>query len=348
MARYFIGGVANITLYDGNDIILKSTTLSDSSMELSVDKQEVRGGQGAKLYGQYFHTSQLQLTLTDIMFSLDYVALNTGSVKNIGGVAYGSETITLGASGAGSITGTAIPFNTTYVAWVRPQGGDNYTTVTLDSTTHKNFTYAAGAEGDVVCVSYPISSSGQYISIPATIIPSTVHAVMEANLYNGGGSTNDVNTATLAGTAIIDIPRLQLTGAQTISMTSTGVSTTPLTGMALAVDSGTCSDDAVYGTFTTNLTGENWYDNMTMISFNDQTISLATNGTAQIITYAIAPATAPYTVPVADLTFAGGDQAIATVDATGKVTAVGTGNCIITVTAKNKASLNGIVQVTVA
>jgi hypothetical protein len=347
MARYFIGGVANATFYNGSDIILKSQTLSESTINISADKVEVRGGIGAKLLGQYFHTSQMQMTLTDAVFNLDYIAMNAGAVKNIGGVDYATETITLGSGGAGTITGTPIMFGSAYVGWAAIQGTDTYQTVTINPTS-KAFTYTGGTTGTVVCITYPITSSGEYITIPATIIPSTVHAVLTANLYNAGGSTNDISTATLVGHVNIDIPRLQLMGTQNISMTATGVSNTPLSGMALAVDSASCDGAAYYATITT-ATSENWYDNLTMLSFLDGTISVATGNSANIVTYGVGANIAPYLIAPANLTYTGatGSEAVATV-AAGVITPVAAGTTTYVVSITAKPEVNGTVTITVA
>ena len=48
-----------------------------------------------KLYGRYAHTSTFDLKLTDAMFSLEYLAMNTGSDVELGGDAMKDEKLTV-------------------------------------------------------------------------------------------------------------------------------------------------------------------------------------------------------------------------------------------------------------
>jgi len=346
MSQYFIGGVANVHLYNGTTLIAKSTTLTDSSIEISDDKVEVRGGIGAKLLGQYFHTSAFKMSLTDTIFDLNYVALNTGSDVNVGGYDYTTETVTLASGGVGTLTGTPIPFLTTYVGWARIQGTTGgYQTVTINNTA-KTFNFAGGTAGDVVCIEYPTSATGTNIQVPATIIPSTVHAVMKANLYRAGGSVNDVSTSALVGNVVVDVPRLQLSGSQTISMTATGVSNTPLSGMALAVEDASCNETAIYATIYQNDSAFTWYNALTMLSVNPSVVSLAATETATITTYGVGVGYAPYAVPTSELTYTPADPSIATAT-NGVITAVAPGTTAIVVSSTENTSLKAIVSVTV-
>lgn len=45
--------------------ILSAKTLTDSSLSFSVSMEDVRAGQGAKLYGRFAHTSGMTISLTD-------------------------------------------------------------------------------------------------------------------------------------------------------------------------------------------------------------------------------------------------------------------------------------------
>ena len=67
----FLAGVANAEIFKGNDLFSTAKTLIDSSITIGVSAEDIRAGQGAKLYGKYFHTSTFDLKMTDAMFRLE-------------------------------------------------------------------------------------------------------------------------------------------------------------------------------------------------------------------------------------------------------------------------------------
>ncbi len=112
MQNYFLAGVATVELLKEDQLFATAKTLLDTSITIDVSEQEVRGGQGNKLFGKYFHTSKFDAKLTDTMFRLEYLAANIGSDITVGSNMFTEEEITLGAGGAGTIVGTPVDFET--------------------------------------------------------------------------------------------------------------------------------------------------------------------------------------------------------------------------------------------
>lgn len=65
MEKYFIAGVGRCMLFKGNDLFADCRTLADSSITLGVTAEDIRGGEGNKIWGQYFHDSTFSMKLTD-------------------------------------------------------------------------------------------------------------------------------------------------------------------------------------------------------------------------------------------------------------------------------------------
>lgn len=65
-ANIFTAGPARALFFYGQDLIGVGTTLSDTTFDSSITAEEVRGGQGNLLYGQYFHDSSLSVSITDV------------------------------------------------------------------------------------------------------------------------------------------------------------------------------------------------------------------------------------------------------------------------------------------
>ena len=77
MSKYFLAGVANAEIFDGeNNLFATAKALTDSSITIGVNSEEVRGGEGAALRGKYFHSSSFGLRMTSAMFEMEYIAAN--------------------------------------------------------------------------------------------------------------------------------------------------------------------------------------------------------------------------------------------------------------------------------
>ena len=230
MANYFIAGVGRALLFKGEELFADCRTLTDSSITIGVTAEDVRGGEGNALFGRYFHDSSFSLKLTDTMFNLEYIAANTGAVKNSGGNTFAYETLTSDSSGVITLGATPVPIVTNGTAYVWARKSSENVDMTRYTATGNTVTgLTASTE---YCVMYRKSIDGETITISSQFIPDTLHAVLTVALYSGDSCNPE--SATKAGEVVIDIPRLQLSGAQDISMTATGVANTPLEGNACA------------------------------------------------------------------------------------------------------------------
>lgn len=232
----FLAGVGRATLLDGERLVATANTLIDSSITIGLSFEELRAGAGNKLYGRYAHTSTFDLKLTDAMFSLEYLAMNTGSDVELGGDAMKDEKLTADGTGKITLTYNAVPMvgNTGIYAYVKKSGTDEgyqrYEVTGVDKATNEVNLGEAMKEAEV-CVRYMYHNDiASKITISANFIPKTLTCILEANLYNGGSC--DVETSTLAGKVIIRVPRFMLNGSQELSMSASGVSNTSIEGSA--------------------------------------------------------------------------------------------------------------------
>lgn len=342
--KNFIAGPAKVDAYLNGQLMFTAQTILDSSITLSVSKEEVRGGQGNALWGNYYHTSAMALNLTDIMFKLEYLALNTGSVIQQGADLFVEEQVTLGAAGNGTIVGTPVDVDDYgIVGWVSKAGADNWQRVTFNE---KTFQFAGGAEGDVVCVKYVANdATARKIVISSDFIPETVQLIMTANLYSGG---KNLATSTLSGQVQVNVPRFQFDGNQEISMTSTGVANSPMSGSALANESVSCDGKGYYAIITEKINGSNWYDNVYALAVMNSNITVAKDADATLEVMAIPYYGSAFPCDNANLTFTSITPGTATVGAnTGVVKGVAAGSTGITVVITGKPSVEDIAYVTV-
>lgn len=354
MARRILTGVANVDIFKGDELIATAKTLLDSSITVGVSAEDIRGGQGAQLFGKYYHSSTFDINLTDTMFKLEYIAFQTGSTISMGSSIFNDESITLGENGLGVIQGTPIAFGSYgVIGWVTVAGAEDYQKVslTLNAENKYEFTFPGGAVGDEVCIKYVTEDSAtRVISVSSNFIPDTVHLVMTANLYDGGsGATSDnASSGTRVGYITIDVPRFQFNGAQELAMSATGVASTPIAGSALASISANCNQSGYYAEIKETIIGSKWYDNVIMLAVEDSDFTLNTAETRNMHVYAVPRNGSSFLANNANLTFTSANPAIATVTANGGVvTAVSAGTTQIIVTITDKPEVEGVANVTV-
>lgn len=337
--KKFMTSVADVYGYDeNNQLIFTAKTLLDSSIEVTLGNTEVRGARGNQLQYVYYHSNAMNITLNDTQFNLALLAATTGQAITIGSDVYTEETITLGASGSGTVTGTPLAVEgTTIYGWVTQVNG----TTERVTFSGSSFSSSSGSSGDVVCVRYYVANaSARSITIPANVFPKVVRLVMEASLNSGDVSSNQI------GTVQFIVYRATLSGSFTLSMTSDGVSQTPLTAMALAYqdsETAACSNVPVYAKIIEIVNTANWYDDLIAIAVEGGSFSLATTtGTKTLVVYGVTsnPSEAPFIIDNAELSFTSGTPGVATAGLhTGLITGVSNGTSLITVVVDDKTSI---------
>lgn len=338
----FLTSVADVEAYnDSDELLFFGKALLDSSIEVATSNTDVRAGRGNQLQYVYYHSGEMTISITDAQWNLDMIAKNVGEDIVTGNNVYQEETITLGAGATGTVVGTPLAIQgSTIYGWVTHNGVDTPERVTF---TGSNFTSSVGAENDVVCVRYyALNSASRSVTVPANIIPANVRLVLRTQLNSSDSSSNVI------GETQIMIPKAQLSGAFSISMTPDGVASTPLTARALASDAlttGACSDEPIYATITEIITNANWYDNVIALAIEGGDFGLTTGQSKLLKVYAIPSTGAPFLPPVADLTFASDDAGVATVSAVGLVEWVGAGTAVIkaSITANTAIDANVVV-----
>ena len=343
MSKLFMTSVADAYLYDADDVLIGiSKTLMDSSIEVTVSNTDVRGGKGNPLQYILYNGPELNMTLTETQFSLDFLAATLGDTLGTGANVFTQEDVTLGGGGAGTITGTAIAYQTaTIYGWVTHSDG-TIERVTISGTS---FTSSYGSSGDDVCIRYyNLDSAAKQIVVNANIIPSIVRVELEAQLADSEASTNVV------GKVIFTVPKLALSGAFSMSMTPDGVANTPLTGRALSYTptSGTCANQAVLGYITRVIDSANWYDDAIALAIVGGDIALTHPDTQLITVKAVHSDGSVSEPPTADLTFDSGTPATATISGAGLITTVATGSSWIGVTITAKTEIDVYIDLTVS
>lgn len=282
--QHFLAGVGRALLFKGNDLIGVAKTLTESTFDFSITAEDVRGGQGNGLLGRYFHDSNMQVTLVDAMFDLQYMALSLGVNLESGGLSVKEEELAVGTDGTVTASETPVAFNGSMIGWYKKPSD---TELNIGTFTGSKMAISGGSQNDSYCVKYfYINENAKSIKIKSQYVPSELHVVIMNDLYSGDvGSQSD---ATRYGRLITDIPRLQMDGNQTLNLTATSAATINLTGSALAVLSGdTCEEDPYYGTMTEEIYGAKWQDDVVALAVENSDIELAKSASETLIVRAV-------------------------------------------------------------
>ena len=258
MAKRFLASVANVELFERVNGELKhfasAHTLTDSSIGFQISMEDVRGGQGAKLFGRFGHTTGMTLQMTDAMFDINYLRLNLGAKRSESTITsvLASEVKTWDGSSDITLDNTAVSVGhlcglEDVLCWAHKVDCKEGTSadIPLTVTGTPNKTIAAAqltgkfVAGDVITISYFKNDPASVLyDVSATFIPGEVMAVMTANEY--AGDSANVTTGEAVGQLVVKIPRLQLDGQFDLGLNMTSAATISLNGSALAaIDSAT-------------------------------------------------------------------------------------------------------------
>lgn len=282
--QHFLAGVGRALLFKGNDLIGVAKTLTESTFDFSITAEDVRGGPSNGLLGRYFHDSNMQVTLVDAMFDLQYMALSLGVNLESGGLSVKEEELAVGVDGTVTVSETPVAFSGSMIGWYKKPSDTEWS---IGTFTGSKMAISGASQSDPYCVKYfYINENAKSIKIKSQYVPSELHVVIMNDLYSGDvGSQSD---ATRYGRLITDIPRLQMDGNQTLNLTATSAATINLTGSALAVLSGdTCEDDPYYGTMTEEIYGAKWQDDVVALAVENSLIELGPYESESLIVRAV-------------------------------------------------------------
>lgn len=289
----------------------------------------------------------MSATITDALFNLQYLALNVGGNITIGGSSLVTESVTTTVANQIIITGTPVAFGTAgTVGFYTIEGQEDYKSISFVGKTANVSNLPIGSK---VCVTYNTNDDAmQTFTVPSAIIPSEVHLEMTYPLFAGGITNQTLSTSSQVGELIVDIPRFQLSGSTTLSMTASGVSNSSLSGQALAsYTTANCSDMGMYGTVKMKIYGKNWSEDLESMAVDGAEISMNTGEKLTLKVVGVFSGGITGVLNNSNLTFTSDAQATATVSNVGEIEAKQAGTTIIEITATDKPDIKAYAEVTV-
>ena len=338
------------------DLILTSPFLTESSISIGATKEEVRGGIGNMLIGNFNHSTSFGITATSPTFSLEYLALSVDGKISVGSNVLTNEEATIAVANQIKVSETPQPFQgKETIGWYKlPEEDINAwkkITFVKDIANANNL-----VEGQKVCVKYLSFNEGaRQFTVSSNFVPKICTVILTFPIY-ASGVDKSISLSSRIGHYEVEIPKFQFDVAQELSLTSSSTASVSLSGSALASFSDgvmNCNDIGNYAKITEVIYGDDGLSNVTSIvvaNTEDFELSKTEKATIDVRALFSGGMTLPTKMANEDLTFAVTSGTSATVDNKGIVTASAseTGDTIVDITVTKKPSLATKLVVTVS
>ena len=263
--KYFLGSVGTVEAFrrvNGElELAFRSKTLTDSGLNISTTKDDIRAGTGAPIQFSFYHDPSVEITLTDVLFDEKYIEAQLGADFVQGGKAYFTETRTAVES---KITLSKTPLtlaagcNTEeVVVWLTEKGQDNWRRAEQVSGSE----ISGLTTGTEYCVRYvAMDADARIAEITSEIIPQELFLVITAPVFSGDSCS--ASNGKKAGTITYEIPRFKLNGAQEFTMNMSSNQTMSLSGTALASEDGCDMTSSGLLRIIVKYNDLHWYSNL--------------------------------------------------------------------------------------
>lgn len=319
-AKNFLVSTADFALFYNNMLACTGTVNLNTSMEVTMQEQNINAGKGNKLIYSYKYGRELNINLEAADWNLRYLSVNLGNDINIKlDDAYDIYKCITINNGIGILPHTPIgnvaaEINADTTVEIVPDGN------TIDMKPYN-------IESGTVNVTYKFREMSQTIVIDAETSPKVYKLILTADKHN--------NKLGKVGTVEIEVPSFQPSGNFNIEFTPDGVTSTTIEGKALAVEGDTCdSGNAVYA-YVRERNDAEIEIIVSEIAASPGTIEL--DSTDKTLTETIeviglkGVSYAPVQLENEDCTFVSDNPDVAVADEAGIVTAVGKGTTKITI-----------------
>ena len=244
MAKLFLGSVGTVEAFekvgDKYKRAFVSKTLTDSGINTSISKEDIRGGSNASIQFSFYHDPNVEITLTDVVFKKEYLEGQLGTTFEAAGAHnYKSEAVK--CTTAGSITLSEQPLSLDFgacggdisIIWATEEGKDEWKTYEFTGKTINSADFKANKK---YCVRYCVADPKALIArVTTSILPKEYMLIITAPVFSGDSCASNGKRA---GTITYEIPRFRLNGGSEMAFNMSSNQTMNLAG--LAYSSETC------------------------------------------------------------------------------------------------------------
>lgn len=266
--KYFLGSVGTAEAFrrvnDRLELAFRSKTLTDSGLNISTTKDDIRAGTGAPIQFSFYHDPSVEITLTDVLFDEAYIEAQLGASFEQGGQSYLSKEFT---AKDGSVTLDPAPEalvagcrgEEEVLVWYSKVGENNWRRVAKGNIT--GATVSGLDAGARYCFRWIAHDDNVRVAeIYSNIIPQELFLIITAPIFSGDACSPSNGKA--AGTITYEIPRFKLNGAQDFTMNMSSNQTMSLSGVALATEDGCDEINSKLLRIIAKYDDLKWYENV--------------------------------------------------------------------------------------
>lgn len=316
-AKDFLVSTADFAMYYNGILACTGTTNLNTSIEVSMQEQNVNAGKGNKLIYSYKYGRELSVSLEAANWDIRYIAAQTGSqiAEGLTDVYRLAENVQItsgiGILGSTPVGDVAVELANGLIITATPEAK------TIDLTKY-------GIENECVKATYMYNRVAKSLTIDSESSPFVYELVLSADKHN--------NKLGKVGTVQVIIPSYQPSGNFTMNFTPDGVSSTSIEGKALSVEGDSCQDGSAVYAYVREFPDASTTVEVAEIAATPATMNLATGDKGNISVIGLKGALyAPIQFEASDCSFSAEDADIASVDADGVVTAISSGSTLINI-----------------
>ena len=320
-SKDFLVSTADFAAYYNGILACTGTTNLNTSIEVSMQEQNVNAGKGNSLIYSYKYGRELSVNLEAANWDIRFIAMQTGSqiTEGLDDVYKLAENVQI-TNGIGVLKSTpigdvAVELSNGLIVTVTPE------VTSIDLTKH-------GIENECVKATYMYNRIAKSIVIDSETSPFVYELVLSADKHN--------NRLGKVGTVQVIIPSYQPSGNFTMSFTPDGVSSTTIEGKALSVEGDSCYDGSAVYAYVKEFDETEKAMAVTEIAATPAIINLDSANVDKTETISVIGLKGAMYSPIqlenTNCEFVCDTPDVATVDESGIVIPVATGNAKITVT----------------
>lgn len=278
--NYFLGSVGRVDAFkmvNGQPVLaFVSKTMTDTGLNTTISADDIRGGQGAPIITRFYHDTNVEITLTDVMFKKGYVEAQLGTEFQDAGEAYVTEKHEVPDAGTVTLDHTPISIGfgceaDQVIVWYAKEGSNDWNLIS-EGISGKQL---SGLPKGEYCFRYLAEgiSGASKADIYAGFVPEELHLVITTPLFAGDACS--ASGGSIAGEVQYDIPRFRLNGGQDFAAAMSSNQTTNLSGVALGANAG-CDNEqgALLYSMIVKLNGSKLADRYVALEVLDESLAV--------------------------------------------------------------------------
>ncbi len=297
MAKYFLGSIGDAEAYrvttslSGEttmDLVFTSKTLTDSAVNISVNKEQIIDSYNGAPAGVFYHSPNVNITLSDILWNPKFVEASLGAkfskLCEAGNIE--SHSVTMTSNSNGEIVFNSAPYpvalgipgidnSSVYLINIKRVSDSEWFELPSEDYNPLNHTISNLDLSTTYCIKYQtVSNQSSILTVTANIVPEELFLVIttpvfmaecsgiDGTVHNNPGQKMDFNVSSgkMVGKIVYEVPRWALDGDLSFSFSPSSTSGMHLAGTVL--ESIENEEEPVFMRLREFITPRVWYDGL--------------------------------------------------------------------------------------